>query len=238
MKSPVSLSLKTCYAKAWKSFAAWWIPICLLSGFLILFELGPRQLARAESSAMRHTLTELLSAIEQGDLGQVESLAYDLNEMAYAYAGKMMKFTLCAAPFVAILGVVLICTSLMAVKDRRRRYAPLQVLGVSLVHLILAVAKVLLLFVFFPLGLYVYVKLYFTSLLMLEEGLPAAAAIRGSWRATGGNFWPLFGMIAINGTLQFAMVPTLIGLIPATGFANTVRAAAFTELRQDAPASG
>ena len=124
----------------------------------------------------------------------------------------------------------------MAVKGQRIRYSPRRILWVAFLNLVMAFVKILLLFVFLPLGIYVYIKLYFVSLVMVEERQGLAGAIRRSWELSSGNFGPLFGMVAINSALQFAMVPTLIGLIPASGFSTTARAAAFSILRSKQPA--
>jgi uncharacterized membrane protein len=94
----------------------------------------------------------------------------------------------------------------------------------------IAFIKVAVMFLLLPLGVFIYIKLYFVTLLMLEEGHSPGQAIQGSWRMTTGNFWPLFGMAVLNGTLQLALAPTLIGLVPATGFATTARAAAYSSL--------
>jgi hypothetical protein len=226
-----ALSLKACYTKAWKSFAKWWIPICLLSGVLMVFQIGPKQLAKVESAAMAQTLSRVLEAFQQNDLEQLEDLVIELNETAWVYAKKMMAFMLYAAPIVAIFSILLLCASMMAVKDQRKHYSPWRVIVIAFVNLALAFIKVLLIFLLFPLGYYIYIKLFFVSLLMLEEGKSPSVAIQESWNMTRGNFWPLIGMVAINGLLQLAMVPTLVGLIPATGFSTTARAAAFTLLR-------
>lgn len=233
MMNPSRLSLKACYSKAWKSFAKWWLPICLLAGVLMLFQLGPKQLAKVESVKMRQTFDRILSAYEQNDLEEMEEIALELNKTLLAYAEKLIRITLYVAPIAAVLAVLLICTSLMAVKDRRTKYAPRKIILTSVVHLILAFTKMLLLFIVFPLGLFIYVKLFFVSLLMLDEGTSPSDAIKGSWKMTSGHFWPLFGMVAINGTYQLALAPTIIGLIPATGFASTARAAAFSALRRE-----
>ncbi len=225
-------TLRACYSNAWKAFAKWWLPLCLLAGILMLLQIGPKQLAKVESSAMGQTLAQIVTALEQDTLDQAETLVYELNETMLAYAEKLMVFMLYAAPFVALIAVFLICTSLMAVKDRRTRYSPWRIVLVSLMHMILAFVKVLLLFLLLPLGLFIYVKLFFVSLLMLEKGHSPAEAIKESWHMTDGNFWPLLGMVAINGTFQLAMAPTIIGLVPATGFANTARAAAYSMLHE------
>ena len=228
---PPRLSLKTCYSKAWKAFAKWWIPICLVAGILMVFQIGPKQLARAESAAVGQTVEQIVSAFEQNDLERVEELAIELNETAWAYAKKVMTFALYALPFAAILTILLLCVSVMAVKNRRTRYPPGRIVLIAAVNLMLAVVKISLIFLLLPLGLFIYIKLYFVTLLMLEEGHSPARAIKSSWQITEGNLGSLFGMVAINSLLQLALAPTLIGLIPATGFANTARAAAYSMLR-------
>ena len=226
-----TFSLMACYAKAWKAFAKWWIPICLIAGGLMVFELGPKHLAKAESSAISQSVAKVATAIEQDDWVRVEELAAELNETLLAYAKTVATFTLYATPVVAVLTVVLLCTSIMAVKDRRIRYYPWRILFVACVNVLMAVVKILLLFLFLPLGVYLYIKLYFVSLAMVEDQKNLSAAIRQSWHLSTGHFWPLLGMVTLNSVLQFAMVPTLIGLIPASGFATTSRAAAYAMLR-------
>ncbi|MCK4563990.1 MAG: hypothetical protein KAU94_04900 [Verrucomicrobia bacterium] len=228
-------SLKACYAKAWKAFAKWWIPICLIAGVLMLFEFGPKQLAKAESSTVGKTIAQIIAAFEQNDLERVEELAIELNKASLAYAKIVVTFTLYAAPIVAILTILLLCASVMAVKDQRIRYSPGHILWVAFANLLVATGKVLLLFLFLPLGIYLYIKLYFVSLAMIEEQQGLIGAIKRSWHLSYGHFWPLLGIVAINGTLQLAMVPTLVGLVPASGFANTARAAAFELLRAGKP---
>lgn len=235
MNEASPFSLKPCYSKAWKSFAKWWIPICLLAGGLMVFNWIPKQFAKAESSALSQTIDEIMIAAEQNDLNQLETLTTELIETIQAYAGKLLAFSLYAAPFVALLTVLLYCASLMAVKDRRTRYSPKGIAVVTLFQFIISALKVLFLFLLLPLGLFVYVKLLFVSLLMLEEGHSPTKAIAASRKMTTGSFWPLLGMTLINGTLQTVMALTVVGFIPASGFANTARAAAFMMLREDEP---
>ncbi len=236
MESPAypDFSLIACYAKAWKSFAKWWIPICLIAAGLMVFELGPKHLAKAESYGISQSLTGIADAIAQDDWMRVEELTAELNETVLAYAKTVATFTLYATPVVAVLTILLLCTSIMAVKDQRIRYSPWRILFVALVNALMAFVKILLLFLFLPLGIYLYIKLYFVSLAMVEEQKNLSAAIQKSWNLSTGHFWPLLGMVVLNSILQFAMVPTLIGLIPASGFATTTRAAAFAMLRDPA----
>ena len=120
-----------------------------------------------------------------------------------------------------------------AVKNRREKRRPLPTLiYIAIVHVILAIAKMLAFFFFFIPGAYLYIKLLFVSLIMLEEKKGAREAIQMSWQMTEGNFWKLFLLVVVNSGIQMLAMPTIIGEIPATGFANTARAAAFRMLRE------
>lgn len=231
MNDADQFSLRKCYAKAWKSFAKWWIPICLLAGGLMVFDGLPRLLAKEESQAMRQIITQIMEAAEAGDLARVEESFPELQATVLAYSHTLLTFILYAAPIASLLTVLLYCTSLMAVKDCRTHYPLKTIMVVSMFQLVIAFVKMLLFFLIPPLGIYIYIKLYFVSLLMLEDEKSMGEALKESWSTTTGSFWPLFAMVAINGTLQFALVPTIIGVIPATGFANTTRATAFSILR-------
>ncbi len=231
MTGTKTLELKACYSKAWKSFSKWWLPLCLLAGFLLVFEWIPRLSSRAESQQLVQTVSEIVAAAENDQFDRMDRQLMELNEILSAYAKKMLTFALYASPFIALLSVLLVATALMAVRNRRSRLSPKRVAVVAVVQFALALAKVLLLFLFFPLGVFVYIKLYFAILLMLEEDRPAAEAIKESWSMGTGNFWSLLGLVSINGAIQFFMGLTVVGLIPATGFAQTTRAAAFDLLK-------
>jgi hypothetical protein len=231
MNETPKINLSVCYSKAWKSFAKWWIPLCLLAAFLLVFEWIPRLSSKTESQQLIQTVSEIVAAAENDQLEQLDEQLMELNEKLSAYARKLSTFGLYAAPFVALLSVLIIGTALMAVRDQRRRISPQQVVVVAITQLVLAFVKVLLLFLILPLGAFIYIKLYFTILLMLEENQSPAEAIKTSWKMTQGNFGSLLGLVAINSTIQFFLGLTIIGFIPATSFAQTTRATAFAMLK-------
>ena len=230
MKTEPKLNLKSCYSNAWKAFAKWWIPLCLVAAFLLVFEWIPKLSSKVESQQLAQALSEIKTAAQNDSFDLMDEQLLELNQILSAYAKKTFTIALYALPFVALLSVLLIGTALMAVKNQRQRLAPKQVVVVASIRLILAVIKVLLLFFLFPLGVYLYIKLYFTILLMLEEKCSPAKAIQTSWKMTAGNFWTLLGLVSINSTLQLLMGLTIVGFIPATGFTQTTRATAFTML--------
>jgi hypothetical protein len=53
-----TFSLKECYAVAWRAFKKWWIPLCLISGFILTFEIIPRIMTTAETAELRQRFSE------------------------------------------------------------------------------------------------------------------------------------------------------------------------------------
>ncbi len=228
-----TLSLKKCYSLSWKSFSKWWIPLCLISAFILLFEIGPRILLHPETVALKQAFVEVVEVVKTGTLEEIEAMLIEAQEESWAYTLKLSKLLLVALPFIALLSMILLTWANAAVKDQRNGTTPKQLFHITGVHLLLTFVKGLA-FAFFILpGFYLYVRLLFVTLILLEEKeIGMMDAIRKSWAMTTGNFWSLLTLICLNGTLQLAVAPTLIGLIPATGFANTARAAAYQMLKE------
>jgi hypothetical protein len=230
------LSLKTCYALAWKSFRKWWIPLCLISGFIFIFELIPRLVLYPEMVELKQTLFEnapqMVSAANSGELEEFNALILEINEQVLSYWIKLVKWVAILFPFGAILTIVLLMRANMAVKDQRERNSIGRTLYIVMVHVLLAVIKIsAFVFCILP-GFYIYVRLFFVPLILLEEketGL--VEALTKSWVMTRGNFWTLSGVVSINIACQVAAAPTIIGMIPVTGFVNTARAAAYQMLK-------
>ena len=227
-----TLSLKKCYSLSWKSFRKWWIPLCLISAFVLLFEIGPRIMLRPETVALEESVTEIVSVFKTGTLDELEALLYETQALVFAYTLKLSKLLLVALPFIALLSMILLTWANAAVKDRRNKNSTGRMLMIAWIHLVLAFVKGLA-FAFFILpGFYLYTRLFFVTLILLEEKeIGMMDAVRKSWTMTTGNFWNLLTLICLNGTFQLAVAPTIIGLIPVTGFANTARAAAYQMLK-------
>ncbi|MBI9020351.1 MAG: glycerophosphoryl diester phosphodiesterase membrane domain-containing protein [Verrucomicrobia bacterium] len=228
-----TLSLKTCYALAWKSFSKWWIPLCLISAFILVFEVVPRIMLRPETAALEQKLLEGVSAFRSGTLEELEAVLFEARSIVWIYTIKLSKLLFALLPFIALLSMILLAWSNAAVKGRRNERSPGRMLTITGVHLLLTLVKGLA-FAFFILpGFYLYIRLLFVTLIMLEENETGMMdAIRESWTLTRGNFRALLTLVCLNGTLQLVVSPTLIGLIPATGFANTARASAYQMLKR------
>ncbi|MGB2824400.1 MAG: hypothetical protein WBF17_25720 [Phycisphaerae bacterium] len=229
----MELSVGACYALAWRSFSKWWIPLCLISGVIVVFQLVPQLLVRSDVNELQVAAYTLATAVSQNDAAKVQEISSKLTAQMAELAHKLARLALLTFPLIGLLTVVLLMYANWAVRDRHERRRPLAVLMyIALVHVVLAIGKLAaFLFCFVP-GAYLYIKLLFVSLIMLEEKKGAAEAIAISWRMTRGNFWRLFLLILMNTGIQMLSVPTIIGAIPATGFANTARAAAFRMIGQ------
>lgn len=224
-----SLDLFACYRTAWLSFRKGWIPLCVIAAVLLLIQEVPKFFIDAPSPW--RILKDLIACQMSGDLIQLEQLLTEQADLLISYGTALSKYSLYAAPIVALISIVLLYQSLAAVKNSRAPLSPIRMIVTALAQLLLTTLKMLLLFFILPLGLYIYAKLCMVSFLMLDEKQSLPQAVQSSWRLTQGNVWKLLALSALNTGIQLTLLPSLIGLIPATGFIQTTRAAAFQQLR-------
>ncbi len=224
----MKLSITRCYALAWRSFCKWWIPLCLVSGIIFVFEIIPSMLVRVDVDKLKDTARQAITATLENDVEKMEDISLKVKAQTSILIRKFIRFGLYTFPLVALFSVILLMHANWAVKNRQETRRPPSVLiYITFVHIVLAIGKLLAFFFFFFPGAYLYIKLLFVSLIMLEGKKRARAAIKISWRMTRGNFWRLFLLVLMNTGIQFLVLPTVIGAVPATGFVNTARAAAF-----------
>jgi hypothetical protein len=223
----MKIDLAHCYSRSWKSFAKWWIPLCLISSIIFVFDTVPRLMVRTDTEVKVISDT-IKSALLEQDFARLNEILEEVKPQMYALTHKFIRLGASTIPFVALLTVILLMYANWAAKNRKERRRPLgRLIYIAVIHLILALGKLLACILFVPFGAYLYIKLLFVSLVMLEGSTGAAGAIKISWQMTRGNFWPLLLLVAINSGLQVISAPTIIGVIPVTGFVNTVRATAF-----------
>jgi len=230
----MKLSVTTCYVLAWRSFSKWWISLCLISGIIVVFQIIPRVVVRTDVNELSTTAHRFMTALSQNDLRTLEEIFPELVAQTGRLMRKLIRFGFYVVPLVALFSVALLMYANRAVKNRQEPTTPLSsLLYIALVHVVLAIAKLLAVFFFVLPGVYLYIKLLFVSLIMLEERRGARVAIQESWQMTRGNFWELLLLVLMNAGVQLLALPTVIGEIPATGFVNTARAAAFRMIREE-----
>lgn len=226
------LNIVECFSTAWKSFRKWWIPICLVAALVIVFNILPRILAQQEIQAVAQGGTKMMHATTEMDIIEMEAAAYDLQGRLIVFAREFLGYIPLILPLTAVLTIILLLyANRAAASERRSMRLPLwKVLHTALIHFLLALVKAAAFLCCIVPGVYLYIKLYFVPLIMLDHKCGASQAVRRSWIMTEGNFWRLFTLVAINGTIQIVALPSIIGAIPATGYANTVRATAYRQL--------
>jgi len=231
----MKLNILSCYALAWKSFSRWWIPLCLISGIIVVFHIIPRTFVSTDVNEFKATARTFVTAFAGNDLQKLDEVTPELAAQSNRLMRKVIRIGLCIFPFVSLLTVSLLMYANRAVKNRQttRKTPFLTLTYIAIIHVLLAIGKMLAFLCFVVPGAYLYIKLLFVSLIMLEEKKGAVAAIKASWQMTEGNFWRLFLLIFINGGIQVIVLPTIIGTIPLTGFTNTARAAAFQMLQAE-----
>ncbi|MBW8000866.1 MAG: hypothetical protein FVQ80_02440 [Planctomycetes bacterium] len=227
----MKISVIDCYTLAWKSFSKWWIPLCLISGILVIFQILPRILVRQEVRQLRTSVSSFIKASSENDKDKLEEISQEAATQTAAMAQKLTRLGVYLFPIACLFTVILLMYANWAVKNSKDTKRPFySLIYIALVHVILAFGKLFAFFLFFFPGVYIYIKLLFVSLIMLEGKKSATAAINISWQITRGNFWKLLLLVIMNTTLQLIAMPTIIGAIPVTGFANTARAAAFRRI--------
>ncbi len=230
----MKLSVIGCYSLAWKSFSKWWIPLCLISGIIVVFQIVPRILVNEDVNELKNTARSFVTVFSENDPGRLEEISLKAAAQTNMLMRKLTRFGLYIFPLIALLTIILLMYANWAVKNSQERRRPVCTLVyIAFIHVVLAIGKLLAFFFFFPFGVYLYIKLLFVSLIMLEEKKGARAAIKISWQMTRGNFWNLFLLVLINTGIQLLALPTIIGEIPVTGFVNTARAAAFRMILEE-----
>lgn len=226
-----NFSLNTCYATAWKAFGKWWIPLCLISGVLFVFQIIPQITVKAEKSALMQNAELLVDAVAKNDWAAAEPLIMKVHAQSVAMTLKVLKLAVYLAPVVTLFSILLLVFSNAAVKDHRKQILFGRVLYLAGAHLVVALLKAAAFLLFILPGVYLYVRLFFVSMIMIEEEASLGEAMKRSWAISRGHFGDLFLLLIANVAIQLAAAITIIGLVPATGFANTARAAAYHTLK-------
>jgi hypothetical protein len=202
----------------------------------MVFEVGPRMLLRPEAAAFKAAVSENLAVLTSGTVPDQMAILENFQAACWTYVIKLSKVTLMVLPFVAVLSIILLMWGNIAVKDRRGENSFGRLCYIAWIHVWLVLIKfTAFLFFIFP-GVFLYIRLLFVDLVLLEDKEQGVLnAVKKSWALTDENFWELLALLSINTVFQMIMAPTIIGLIPATGFVNTARAAAYQMLKRGIP---
>lgn len=224
----VRISVIECYRQGWRSFSKWWIPISLISGVIFVFNILPRMMVSEDVSEVTENLRLFVSSTADANTVGMEQAWLRIGEQLTYLGFNLLRWTAFAMPFIAVCTALLFIVANFAVKDRKEQQGVAYTLYLAGVNVILAFVRVVPFFLFIVPGIYIYVKLFFVSLVMIESKCGARQAAATSWRMTGGpHFWPLTVLLMMNVGVNAVAGVTVIGLIPSVGFTTTARTAAF-----------
>jgi len=227
------LNLTQCYRFAWKGFKKGWIILCLISALIVAFEVVPRIAVNSDYQSLKSTGISLVKAMLRNDRAAVARITPLVKYQSSLLSRRLLRITLYAFPFIALLTIILLMRANYSVKGTdtagKKNSIP-ALLYISLAHVVMAILKLAAFFLLIIPGVFLYIRLLFVSLIMLEEELDFLPAIKRSWAITRGSFFRLFLLVMINSILQITAAFTIVGLIPVTGFVNTVRAAAHLQV--------
>jgi len=138
----MKLSVIGCYVLAWRSFSKWWIPLCVISGIVVVFQIVPRILVRADVNELGATTRSLVTAVLQNDLAESEEISAEVAAQTGVLMRKLTTYGLYLFPIVALLTIILLMYANWAVKNRQEARGPLPTLVyIAFVHVMLAIAK-------------------------------------------------------------------------------------------------
>jgi len=234
----MNLDVFDIYRTAWRSFAKWWVSLCLVAGVVVALELIPRLLVLGDVVKLFTLSMQSFMAMASGDIDALEPLAEQMTPLLDAVQTKFMVSLGIAIPVVAALTVVLLIVAVNAVRDGSlSRPSILRTLQISGAQVAMSIVCTFGLFLLVIPGLYLYVRLYFVSLILVDSPCSVRGAIVRSFSLTRGHLVDLGVLVLVNSFIQLASLPTIIGAIPVTGFASTARAVAYRRLAEALPAT-
>lgn len=238
------VDLLLCFREAWRGFSLWWIPLCAVSAVWLATEWLHRSHVRMSFAKAFSPFEDAWRALPASpspmEMARFMETCRDLlmdpavAEPILAAMMTVVKITGLFTVIACVLNIAIVAIAKAAVRPKKesidvRRYAKRSPL-LTASYFLLAFIKVLAFFAFILPGVLLYVKLYFTSFIILEESANPWAAMRRSWAMTRGIFMPVLALFIANIVIDIVAAATIIGFIPANSFNYTLRAAAYRQV--------
>ena len=243
------VDLTKAFKQALKGFSLWWLPLCGLS-FIILVNqkwvprylgtvfnqeqvLGP--VSQIMDEYHKNASSHPVAAVETFQR-EIQNLITDpaflqsAMELVHKWCIALVYFILTLLPL--YMAVIIVAKS--AVRDKEKQTMKKEFKSIfksSASLLVQMVVKSFCIFFFIP-GIYIYIRLMFSGLILAEEKCGPFEAMIQSWRISRGEFKPLFILLMVQiVTLVFETI-TIIGFIPGEPFKYTLRGAVYWQLKQ------
>ena len=120
----MKLSVIDCYTLAWRSFSKWWIPLCLISGIVVIFQIIPRILVHDEVRELGTSASSFIKAFSENDRDRLEEISQKAAAQTGALVRKLTILALYVFPLVCLFTVILLMYANWAVKNSKDTKRP------------------------------------------------------------------------------------------------------------------
>lgn len=227
----------------------WWIPLCVLSCVLIFTqdwipEYMVSQFDEWEQFEPYRVEIDILEKALQINPADVEAVAHFRSRLEQITTPQMISvifsFILKAAILLSSIAVVacflyalmiIFAKASVAQKDDRQlaRDAKRSI-PAGFGYLVLSIIKALSLVIFIP-GIYFYIRLMFTGIIVTENSANPFKAIGESWAMTRGEFGKMLLLFIFELGLNLFALVTIIGVIPVPPMRYTIRTSVYRQLK-------
>ncbi len=247
----MKLNISKVFQDGNKGFKSWWIPLCAVSAILLFNNsFLPNIIAShfEEISLFKDAWNIIDTNLEQLKEGnsvhyaiencrnqliyfsQQEDNIFKAYALFYKFMG-VLAFVSLIALILQIATLILAKASITEKKDLTIKRDFLRIIILSFSYSTISLIKGFAFVCFILPGIYLYVKLYFTGFLILEESANPFSAMKKSWKMTEGNFWEITSIFFITVIINIISGMTIIGFIPGNSYNYTLRAAAYKQLK-------
>lgn len=231
----------------------WWLPLCILSCALLFtqkwlpksamshFEewnkLEPyrKEITNLENifNSNSSNIQEIIQAIINCKKKMVALSTPEMINNLSDFIFKIALLSTCLAIVGCFLYVVMIIVAKSSVtgKEKSKLKGDLKhTLPAAFSYIVLGLIKGLSLLIFIP-GIYFYVRLMFTGIIITEKSRNPFKAIKESWLLTKGEVDKMFALFLFELLLNIFAVITVIGVIPVPPMRYTIRTAVYRQLQ-------
>lgn len=242
--------------EAWAGFKGWWIPLCIVSFFLLMTQSWiPDAIVKKlpELHVFDYPIEEyktVTSTMElpfsTNDIDRMKVLVEDIRIYFSATETwglvetlflKIIVIASIASLFAVLIHLVLILFAKSACDDhhfskKSCRAGLKKAPHLYFSYLFFGIIKVIPWIFFIIPGFVVYIRLYFTGFVITEESVNPIHAIKRSWQLTRGSFGPITVIFLITLVIDILSVMSAgLGFIPGTSFKYTLRASIYKMLK-------
>ena len=228
----------------------WWLPLCTISLIIVFTQNWLPELTaqyfdewkhfepyRTEikvfEAALDKSVLDFSSIYNFRDQLIVITSDHQMQKHISTFCTKMALALSCISFVACFLYVFMIIFSKSAILGKGKstlsldsKRAWLSTIGFA----VLAVIKVVSILIFIP-GIYFYIRLMFTGIIITEKSANPFLAIYRSWILTRGEFRKLFMLFIFELVLNVVAVITVIGVVPIPPLRYTIRTSVYLQLK-------